>query len=123
MSVCCVCVLLSHQSELWDGSAQRPLLAVGDIHWRETDRDKPSADEVETHGAGFIIFIMRSKKSSRHIGLWESHKSHSCWLQPLAARTRMSWQVSLMNVTFKAQRGVQQGTATPVITHFTSHVL
>lgn len=33
---------LSHQSELWDGSTQRPLLAVGNVYWRETETERVS---------------------------------------------------------------------------------
>lgn len=70
------CTLYPHQSQLWDGSAQGPLLAVGNIYWRETDRDKQSARQ--RLGERFIILLMYSKKGSHHNGLWESNHSHSC---------------------------------------------
>lgn len=69
---------LSHQSELRDGSAQGPLLAVGDIYWRERERDNQSARQ--RHRERFINFIMCSKKVAIITALWESHKSRRCYV-------------------------------------------
>lgn len=41
--------LVSHQFELWDGSTQGPLLAVGQVYWRETETTISEADRWKSH--------------------------------------------------------------------------
>lgn len=65
-----------YQSELWGGSAQGPLLAVGNIYWRDTDRDKHSLRQ--RHPERFINF-MYNKKGSDHNGHhYGGAINHSC---------------------------------------------
>lgn len=48
MSERVVVQLVPHQSELWDGFAQGPLLAVGNIYWGERGRERQTVSEAET---------------------------------------------------------------------------
>lgn len=70
-----VATCFPHQSQLWDGSTQAPLLAVGNIYWRDGQRQTVSeVGDTERNSSSCTIY---SKKGSRHDGLWESNKSHS----------------------------------------------
>lgn len=51
--------LMSHQFELWDGSAQAPLLAVGKMYWRETETTiSQKHDEVIQTTSRLLLLLL-----------------------------------------------------------------